>query len=117
MKKICITGGSITLFADLNDTLAASDFAKRLPCRFIGYDSGTDYCCMAANGVYDPLETQSGWKNGDLCLCHGWFAILYNGEKESSRYRNRMVIGHLDDRSLELIQGLPNKVNFYVDFA
>jgi len=117
LKKIYITDGNVILYATLNETLAANEFAKRLPCSFSGSDSGTDYCCSAANGIYDPLETQTGWKNGDLCLCRGWFAILYGGEEQSGHYRNMMVIGHLEDRSLELIKGLPNRVNLYVDFA
>lgn len=117
MKRIYLTDGNVILYADLNDTVAAHDFAKRLPCGFSGIDSGMDYCCSAANGVYDPLETQTGWKNGDLCLCRGWFAILYGGEESSGEFRNMMVIGHLDDSSLERIRSLPNKVNFFVDFA
>ncbi len=117
MRKICITNGNVILYADLNDTVAANDFAKRLPCRFSGADSGIDYCCKAANGVYDPLETQAGWKNGDLCLCGGWFAILYGGEEESRHHRNMMIIGRVEEKSLEQIRNLPDKANFYVNFA
>lgn len=117
MKKIYITDGNVILYADLNDTVAANDFAKRLPCNFSGSDSGIDYCCTAANGVYDPLETQTGWKNGDISLGGGWFALLYGGEEQSKSYRNMMIIGQLDEKSLKQVHSLPDKVNFYVNFA
>ena len=65
MKNVIITDGIVRIRATLNDTLAARDFEKRLPFTCSGYDSGIDYCCSAANGLYDPLETQIGWKNGD----------------------------------------------------
>ena len=117
MQKICITDGNVMLYASLNDTVAARDFIKRLPCSFSGADSGLDYCCTAATGVYDPMETQTGWKNGDLSLGGGWFAILYDGEELSKTFRNMMIIGHLDEDSLESIHLLPERANFYVSIA
>ena len=48
MQNITITDGNTTLRAILNDTVAARDFAKRLPVTVTGYDSGVDYCCSAA---------------------------------------------------------------------
>lgn len=117
MRRICITDGNVLLYATLNDTVAANDFARRLPCRFSATNSGIDYCCPAASGVYDPLETQTGWKNGDLCLCDGWFAILYGGEERSFACYSMMIIGHLEERSLEQIRLLPDKVSFHVYFA
>ncbi len=117
MKRICITDGNIILYAELNDTIAANDFANRLPCNFNGSDSGIDYRCMAASGIYDPLETQTGWKNGDISLFGGWFSILYGGENQSKESRNMMVIGKIDEKSMEQICNLPKKVNFYVNFA
>ena len=71
MKNVIITDGSVKIRAILNDTLAARDFEKRLPFTCSGYDSGIDFCCSAANGLYDPMETQVGWKNGDISL-GGW---------------------------------------------
>ncbi|MGI6204245.1 MAG: cyclophilin-like fold protein [Anaerovoracaceae bacterium] len=117
MSRISITDGTTVLYAELNETLAAKDFIKRLPCRFSGFDSGIDYCCTAANGIYDPLELQTGWKNGDISLGGGWFAILYGGEEESDSYRNMMIIGHLDDDSLEKVKQMPAKVNLKVETA
>ncbi len=115
MRKICITAGDTRLYANLNDTTAANDFARRLPCRFSGMDTGIDYCCSAANGVYDPMETQTGWKNGDLSLGGGWFSILYGGEDQSSAYRNMMIIGHLDEQSMELVKKMPERVSLSVE--
>lgn len=66
MKQIKITDDRTVLRAVLNDTAAAQDFEKRLPLSLSGYDSGIDYCCNAASGLYDPTQTQTGWKNGDL---------------------------------------------------
>lgn len=55
MKEIQITDGTTVVHAVLNDTVAAQDFEKHLPCIFIGCDFGMDYCCPAPNGLYDPL--------------------------------------------------------------
>jgi hypothetical protein len=117
MNRISITDGTTVLYAQLNDTMAAKDFIKRLPCQFSGFDSGIDYCCAAANGVYDPLELQAGWKNGDISLGGGWFAILYGGEEESASYRDMMIIGHLDEASLQKVKQMPSRVNLKVEIA
>ncbi len=115
MKRISISDGNTKLCASLNDTVAAKDFIKRLPCNFSGFDSGVDYCCSAADGEFDPEETQTGWKNGDLSLGGGYFAVLCGGEEQSSSYRNMMIIGHLDDDSIELVKKMPGRVNFQVE--
>lgn len=117
MKEIKITDGKTVLRAVLNDTVAARDFEKRLPFTVSGYDSGIDYCCTAASGVYDPMETQCGWKNGDISLGGGWFALLYGGQEQSSEYRNMMIIGHIYDEDLELIKEMPGKVNLTVSVS
>ncbi len=117
MQNITITDGNTTLRAILNDTVAARDFAKRLPVTVTGCDSGVDYCCSAANGRYDPMETQTGWKNGDLCLCGGWFALLYGGQEQSSNCRNMMIIGHLEDGDLEKVKEMPEKVTLRISMA
>lgn len=105
------------MYATLNDTVAARDFAKRLPCNFTGRDSGTEYCCVTARGIYDPLETQTGWKNGDLSLGDGWFSIHYGGEEQSSEHYGVMVIGRLEEESRAMIESLPCRVRFHVAFA
>ena len=117
MQNITITDGNTTLRAILNDTVAARDFAKRLPVTVTGYDSGVDYCCSAENGRYDPMETQTGWKNGDISLGSGWFALLYGGQEQSSKYRNMMIIGHLEDGDLEKVKEMPEKVTLRISMA
>lgn len=117
MEKILITDGTTVLRAALNDTVAARDFAKRLPFRCSGSDSGIDYCCTAASGVFDPLELQTGWKNGDISLGGGWFALLYGGEEESASYRNMMIIGHIDQEDLPKVKQMPERVNLTVRLA
>ncbi|MGN0255514.1 MAG: cyclophilin-like fold protein [Chordicoccus sp.] len=117
MQNITITDGNTTLRAVLNDTMAARDFVKRLPFTVSGYDSGIDYCCSAASGLYDPMETQTGWKNGDISLGGGWFALLYGGQEQSSDYRDMMIIGHIRDEDLGLVKKLPQRVTLKVSLA
>lgn len=114
VKGITISDGSTVLRATLNDTVAAKDFEKRLPMVCSGYDSGMDYCCNVANGLFDPLELQTGWKNGDLSLGGGWFAILYGGEEQSAAYRDMMIIGHVDSEDLPKIDGMSKNVNLTI---
>ena len=71
----------------------------------------------AANGLYDPLETQIGWKNGDISLGGGWFALLYGGEETSGEYKEMMIIGHIHDGDLELIGQMPERVTLTVSEA
>ncbi len=108
--KVILSDGSTELHAILNETVSAREFAAHLPCRVKGDDSGTNYCFPFPRVRFDPMELQSGWKNGDLCLCDGWFAILYAGEEESSSDRNMMIIGHLEKESEEKVKDLPEKV-------
>ena len=117
MKQIKITDGRTVLRAVLNDTAAAQDFEKRLPFSVSGYDSGMDYCCSAASGLYDPTETQTGWKNGDISLGGGWFALLYGGEEQSKEYHNMMIIGHILEEDLKLVKNMPEKVNLSISIA
>ena len=114
MKKIIISDGKNILHAKLNDTEAAKDFEKRLPFRCSGFDSGIDYCCSAAAGRYDPTELQTGWKNGDISLGGGWFALLYGGEEQSKDYKNMMIIGRINDADLPVVRAMPEHVSFTV---
>lgn len=117
MRRIAITDGATVLHATLNDTVAAEDFAKRLPFTCTGYDSGIDYCCSAASGRFDPLQQQTGWTDGDISLGGGWFALLYGGQEQSSAYRNMMIIGHIDDADLPRVADLPERVTLTVTAA
>ena len=115
MKEIQITDGTTVIHAVLNGTVAAQDFEKRLPCTFSGSDSGMDYCCPAANGLYDPLETRRGWKKRDISLCDGWVALLYDGEEQSDEYGDMMIIGHIHDEDLPLVRQMPPRVTLKVE--
>lgn len=71
----------------VHGTVAAQDFEKHLPASFCGYDCGTDICCAAASGLYDPLEVQHGWCAGDIALGNGWLVLLYGGPEVGPRRR------------------------------
>ncbi len=114
---IVLKANNTVIPATLNDTVAALDFKKRLPFTVSGHRSAVDYCCTAASGVFDPAQTQSGWKNGDISLAGGWFAVLFDGEETSSSYRGMMIIAHIDEENLHLVKELPNSVRFTVELA
>ncbi|MDD5921640.1 MAG: cyclophilin-like fold protein [Eubacteriales bacterium] len=117
MRNITITDGKTTLRAVINDTTAGKDFSRKLPLTVSGYDSGIDYCCSAASGLFDPMELQTGWKNGDISLGGGWFALLYGGQEQSQRYRDMMIIGHIREEDLCLVKNFPEKVTLRVALA
>lgn len=112
MKDIILHIGERKIPAVLNDTVAARDFVKRLPFHTSGYDSGIDYCCTAEEGKSNPKECQRGWKNGDINLAGGWFALLYDGEEQSESYEDLMIIGRLND--VNDLKGLPKAVDITV---
>ena len=114
MKDVIITDGNVEIKAKLNDTVAAKDFETRLPFKCSGFDSGVDYCCSAKEGKFDPNEQQVGWKNGDISLGGGWFALLYDGEENSDSYKDMMIIGHINEDDLALVKELPRQVDFTV---
>lgn len=97
---ILLKANGTVIPAMLNDTVAAQDFKKRLPFTAAGHRSAVDYCCRLASGIFDPAQTQSGWKNGDISLAGGWFAVLFDGKENSSDYRGMMVIAHIDEKDL-----------------
>ena len=114
---IVLQANDVKIPAILNDTVAARAFYKRLPFTASGYRYSFEYCCRTACGVFDPSETQSGWKNGDIGLASGWFAVFFGGEGISAAYRGMMIIAHIDDRHLPLVKSLPESVRFTVKAA
>ncbi len=109
--RLVITSGDVTVKAKLNETMAARDLMNRLPMTVTGFDSGVDYCCVCRDSVLDESEMQDGWKNGDINLSGGWFAILYGGEEQSASY-HQMIVAHLSEEDNCLIQTLPNQADF-----
>lgn len=112
---IRLTAGNLSISTELNDTVAALDFKKRLPLKLTGYRSAVDYCCSVACGLFDPHETQSGWRNGDISIAGGWLAIFYDGEEQSEDYRDLMVIAHLKEDEIEQIRKLPDTVKIAIE--
>ena len=111
VPRLVIRSGSVTVKAKMNDSFAARDFMNRLPMTVTGFNSGVDYCCELTDGIIDETELQDGWKNGDINLSGGWFAILYGGEEESASY-HQMIIAHLTEEDNRLIQTLPGQASF-----
>jgi len=109
--RLVIRSGDVTVKAKMNDSFAARDFMNRLPLTVKGFDSGVDYCCEMKSGLLDEAEMQDGWKNGDINLSDGWFAILYGGEEQSAQY-HQMIIAHLDDEDNKRIMSLPKEAEF-----
>lgn len=112
MKEIFLITEGKRIPAMLNDTKAAQDFGKRLPFQVTCHDSGIDYCGTVARGRFDPLEFKIGWKNGDIMLSGGWFALLYDGEERSKEFDQMMIIGHFDD--IETVRNLPATIRLTV---
>lgn len=110
-SRLVISSGDVTVNAKMNDSFAARDFMNRMPLTVKGIDSGVDYCCEMKSGLLDEAEMQDGWKNGDINLSDGWFAILYGGEEQSAQY-HQMIIAHLDDEDNKRIMSLPKEAEF-----
>lgn len=115
--QIVLKTNNVVIPAILNDTVAAQEFKKRLPYRVSGYRSRVDYCCTAACGIFDPTETQSGWKNGDISLAGGWFTVFFDGEETSNNDHGMMIIAHIEKENLQLVRDLPDAVKFVVELA
>ncbi len=111
VARLVIRSGNLTLRAPLNQTQAARDLMNRLPLTVVGHDSGVDYCCELKEGTFDEAEKQQGWKNGDISVADGWFALLYAGEQESEQHRV-MVVAHLDQEQNDLLCALSAKATF-----
>ena len=113
VARLVITADDVTVRAKLNGTTAARDLMNRLPMTVTGFDSGIDYCCECADGALDESEMQDGWKNGDINLSGGYFAILYGGEEQSASYR-QMIVAHLPEDENRMIQTLPKESVFEI---
>lgn len=116
-KKILLKAQITRISAILNGTVAARDFAQRLPLTVSGTRS-LDACCFpAAIGCFDPEETQIGWKSGDIALSGGWLKIFFDGEETSGHSAGVMVIGHISKEDLALIKGLLHHTRLRIEAA
>ena len=109
--QLVICSGNVEVKAPLNQTQAARDLMNRLPLTVTGRDSGIDYCCELEEGSFDEDEKQQGWKDGDVSVANGWFAILHSGQDESAPHRV-MVVAHLDEADNALVRELPREATF-----
>ncbi len=117
MKDIVITADGIKIPAVLNETKAAHDFERRFPFKAICRSSEHSYSGNTAIGNYSPLETQNGWKNGDISVSGGWFEIFFDGEEHSKDYRDLMIVAHIRQKDLSKIRSLPETIHVTVDYA
>ncbi len=44
----------------------------------------------------------------------GWFALLYGGQEQSSVYRDMMIIGHIRNEDLGLMNKMPERVTLTI---
>lgn len=92
----------------LNDTAAARELLKRLPCTIHASRYEFDIC-----GVMDrPLprikeELVTGWHNGDISFDGTYFTILFGHEEESATYGMYSNLGRVSCpfSQLEALQG------------
>jgi len=106
--------GSESIYATLNDTVAAQDFRKRLPLTLCGSRGKYSYSCNVAIGRSDPEEKQCGWRNGDISVAGGFLDIYFAGGRQSKNYPDVMVVAHIEKENLQIIRGLPGKVKFEI---
>lgn len=114
MSKIIITDGNIILYAELNSSLSASDFEKRLPCTLSGLEEDGRYHFSAARGRFDPMDYRVRLEKGNLTLDHGFFSICM---KDDLAAEPCMIIGQLEPESLSQLANLPDTMNAYICLA
>ena len=85
--KIDLHFGDTMIPGILNDSTAAQELLKRLPCAFRASRFEFDIC-----GVINPPlpripeEVVTGWHNGDISFDGTYFTILFGHEEESASY-------------------------------
>ncbi len=115
MRHIILETEDISLNGWLNHTVAAEEFQRRLPMTLSCRRDEKDYWCPAPRGVFEPSDLQVGWKNGDLLLWDGCFAVDFGGEKHSTEYGLTMVIGHTEE--YEKLNHLPKTIRLTIRVA
>jgi len=114
---ILLRAEGISIPAILNDTVAARDFKRRLPLILSGVRSGDCYRFPAARGCFDPEETQSGWRDGDISISGGWLRVFFGGEEASESSAGIMVIARINKRDLALVEKLPHNARLRIEAA
>lgn len=94
MVRIQIANQTGTAEALLNDTVAARDFARRLPCTLVAVPVEDGYEAVTAKGYYDPMESVDHFASGDL-VWSGGKLLFCARERAVRRPGGIMVIGHM----------------------
>lgn len=94
MVRIQIANQAGTAEALLNDTVAARDFARRLPCTLVAVPVEDGYEAVTAKGCYDPMESVDHFASGDL-VWSGGKLLFCARERAVRRPGGIMVIGHM----------------------
>lgn len=88
MVRIQIANQTGTAEALLNDTVAARDFARRLPCTLVAVPVEDGYEAVTAKGCYDPMESVDHFASGDLVWSGGRLLFCAEGESGTAPGRN-----------------------------
>lgn len=94
MVRIQIANQTGTAEALLNDTVAARDFARRLPCTLVAVPVEDGYEAVTAKGCYDLMESVDHFASGDL-VWSGGKLLFCARERAVRRPGGIMVIGHM----------------------
>ena len=94
MVRIQIANQTGTAEALLNDTVAARDFARRLPCTLVAVPVEDGYEAVTAKGCYDPMESVDHFASGDL-VWSGGKLLFCARDRAVRRPGGIMVIGHM----------------------
>ena len=87
MVRIQIANQTGTAEALLNDTVAARDFARRLPCTLVAVPVEDGYEAVTAKGCYDPMESVDHFARSEERRV-GKDAVLREGESGTAPGRN-----------------------------
>lgn len=109
-KRIEIRDSRISISAQLNDTQAAKEFYSHLPMEIVGSRDEHAYCGRAPNGLYNPLEKQTGWKTGNIHYGNGCFAILFEEDNQSQEEPDLMIIGSIEKSNISKVKQLKHKI-------
>ena len=94
MVRIQIANQTGTAEALLNDTVAARDFARRLPCTLVAVPVEDGYEAVTAKGCYDPMESVDHFASGGV-VWSGGKLLFCARERAVRRPGGIMVIGHM----------------------
>jgi len=116
-NRILLKCDTIRIPAVMNNTAAARDFKRRLPVTVSGRRSADSYSFPVAVGCFDPEETQTDWKAGDISISGGRLRVFFDGGEASVNFAGATVIAHIRKRDLHLIHKFPDNVRLTIEAA